>query len=256
MSKKIRVGAFGAFRGKTMIGVLADHPDAELVAVCDKYEPLLEEVRDLAAAHNIEVACYTDFEEFFKHDMDAVVLANYANEHVPYAVRLLKSGRHVMSEVLPCANMAEAVALIEAVEESGKVYAYAENYCYMQRTFEMWRRCAEGDIGEVTYAEGEYVHDCSSIWPQITYGEPDHWRNTVHAFFYCTHSIGPMFTISGLRPVEVTGFAMPGNRAEMLNMGCRGSGEGERPPKKAPFSIGVHHPSALGLDARHSSAVG
>ena len=130
MSKKIRVGAFGAFRGITMITVLADHPDAELVAVCDKYEPLLQQVRDLAAAHNIEVACYTDFEEFFKHDMDAVVLANYAHQHAPFAIRCLRAGKHVMTEVLPCATIAEGIQLIEAVEETGLVYAYAENYCY------------------------------------------------------------------------------------------------------------------------------
>ena len=76
----------------------------------------------------------------------------------------------------------------------------------MDRTFEMWRRYENGDIGEVTYAEGEYVHDCSSIWPQITYGDRNHWRNRMHSAFYCTHSIGPMMTITGRRPVQVVGF--------------------------------------------------
>ena len=38
--KKIRVGVFGAARGFTMIRVLSQHPDAELVAICDRYEPL------------------------------------------------------------------------------------------------------------------------------------------------------------------------------------------------------------------------
>lgn len=128
MANKIRIGVFGAFRGKTMIQVLAYHPDAALVAVCDRHRPLLDEVGKLAEEAHIQVALYEDFEEFFQHDMDAVVLANYANEHAPYAIRLLRAGRHVLSEVLPCQTMAEAVALIEAVEESGKVYAYAENY--------------------------------------------------------------------------------------------------------------------------------
>ncbi|HIW73857.1 MAG TPA: Gfo/Idh/MocA family oxidoreductase [Firmicutes bacterium] len=209
MKQKIRVGVFGAYRGKCMIDVLAGHPDAELVAVCDKNEYCLGEVEKLAAEKQTEIALYRDFEEFFKHDMDAVVLANYANEHAPYAIRLLRSGRHVMSEVLPCETMAQAVALIEAVEESGRVYCYAENYCYMDHTFEMWRRYADGDIGEVMYAEGEYVHDCSSIWPQITYGDRNHWRNRMHPAFYCTHSIGPMLTITGRRPVQVVGFETP-----------------------------------------------
>jgi len=108
--------------------------------------------------------------------------------------------------VLPCETMAQAVALIEAVEESGKVYAYAENYCYMWHTFEMRKRYEKGEIGEVQYCEGEYVHDCSAIQPGITYGDPEHWRNNMYPNFYCTHSFGPLMTITGCRPVKVTGF--------------------------------------------------
>lgn len=202
---KLKIGVFGAARGKTMINVLLKHPDAELVAVCDKYTPPLDEVKNEADAKGLKVALYADFEDFFKHDMDAVILANYANEHATFGVRLLRSGRHIMSEVLPCETMAQAVELIEAVEQTGLVYAYAENYCYMDRTFEMWRRYARGDIGRVTYGEGEYIHDCSSIWPRITYGDPKHWRNRMHPFFYCTHSLGPLLMMTGERPASVTG---------------------------------------------------
>ena len=218
MSGKLKIGVFGGYRGMTMITVLMGHPDAELVAVCDKVQWILDNVKNEAEKHGQTVACYNNFEDFFKHDMDAVVLANYANEHAPYAIRLLRSGRHVLSEVLPCETMAQAVELIEAVEESGCVYAYAENYCYMAHTFEMWRRYQNGDIGEVMYAEGEYVHDCSSIWPGITYGERNHWRNRMHPAFYCTHSIGPMLTITGRRPVQVVGFeTMP--HPDMIALG-------------------------------------
>ncbi len=210
---KIRIGVFGAYRGMTMVKVLAKHPDAMLVAVCDKYRPALDKVRALAEENGLSVALYEDFEAFFAHDMDGVVLANYANEHAPYAVRLLKSGRHVLSEVLPCETMVQAVALIEAVEASGKVYAYAENYCYMWHAFEMRRRYEAGEIGEVQYAEGEYIHDCAAIWPGITYGERDHWRNNIYPTYYCTHSVGPMMTITGRRPVRVSGFVTQDNAA-------------------------------------------
>ena len=211
MGEKIKIGVFGAYRGMAMINVLADHPEASLVAVCDKFEPALKKVKKVADEHNIDVALYTHFDEFEKHDMDAVVLANYANEHAIYAVRLLKGGKHVLSEVLPCETMAQAVELIEAVEQSGKVYAYAENYCYMAHSFEMRRRYERGDIGDVMYAEGEYIHDCASIWPDITYGEPEHWRNNMYPTFYCTHSMGPMMTITGRRPVRVSAFVTPNN---------------------------------------------
>ncbi|MBO4299615.1 MAG: Gfo/Idh/MocA family oxidoreductase, partial [Clostridia bacterium] len=156
MAGKVKIGVFGAYRGMTMINVLLRHPDAELVAICDKYRPALEKAGKAAEEAGLQLALYENFEDFFRHDMDAVVLANYANEHATFAIRLLRSGRHVLSEVLPCETMAQAVELIEAVEESGKVYAYAENYCYMWHTFEMRERYERGEIGEVMYAEGEY----------------------------------------------------------------------------------------------------
>lgn len=206
MDKKVRVGVFGGYRGNTMIQVLSHHPDAELVAVCDKYQPILDKVVGEARESGIDVALFNNFDDFLQYDMDAVVLANYADEHAVYAIRCLERGLHVLSEVLPCQTMSQAVELIEAVEKSKKVYAYAENYCYMQSTFEMWQKYEQGTIGQVEYCEGEYIHDCSAIWPSITYGDRNHWRNRMPATFYCTHSIGPMLTVTGRRPVQVVGF--------------------------------------------------
>ncbi len=206
---KLKIGVFGGYRGKTMINVLLQHPDAELVAVCDKYEPILEEIQKSAEEVGTKVATYTSFDEFIEHDMDAVVLANYATEHATFAVRCLNKGLHVMSEVLPCETMAQAVELVEAVERTGKVYTYAENYCYMRHTFEMWRRFRTGEIGDVVYMDGEYIHDCAMVWPLITYGDPTHWRNRLTPNFYCTHSLGPLLTITGQRPMQVVGFETP-----------------------------------------------
>lgn len=204
--KKVRIGVFGGGRGMTMIQQLLNHPDAELVAVCDKYEPLLQKVKSTADEYHVDVALYSEFEKFIEHEMDAVVLANYAHQHAIYAVKCLNAGKHVMSEVLPAETPAQLVELVETVEKTGLVYAYAENYCYMKAPFEMWKRYKNGDVGEIQYAEGEYIHDCSAIWPNITYGEREHWRNRMFPTFYCTHSCGPMITISGLRPVKVVGF--------------------------------------------------
>ena len=206
---KLKIGVFGAHRGMSMIDVLLAYPEADLVAVCDMHLPSLEKVRSRANDANMEVALYENFEDFIKHDMDAVVLANYATEHATYAVRCLDLGLHVLSECLPCETMAQAVELVEAVERSGKVYAFAENCCYMTYAWEMWQKYQEGKLGEVTYAECEYLHDCTAVWPQITYGDPNHWRNLMHPNFYCTHSLGPIITATGRRPVQVVGYETP-----------------------------------------------
>lgn len=210
--KKVRIGVLGGCRGGSLLTYCKVSDKAELVAICDKNEEVLDWLRRDLGTEGITY--YNRFEDFLKHDMDAVVLANYANEHAPFAIRCMEAGLHVYSEVLPCATMKEAVELIEAVERTGKVYAYGENYCYMGAPLEMRKLYREGKIGQIEYAEGEYIHNCESLWPSITYGERDHWRNQMNAFFYCTHSLGPIIHITGLRPVSVVGFEGPFNERQ------------------------------------------
>ncbi len=220
--KKIRLGVLGGYRGRSMIrfGHLMTGQDVELVAVCDKLPEVLERQRKMCGD---SVAYYADFNDFIKHDMDAVVLANYATEHAPFAIRCMKAGKHVLSEVLPVQTMKEAVELIECVEETGMTYCYGENYCYMPGPAEMKRLYRAGKIGEFEYGEGEYIHNCEPIWHEITYGDPNHWRNNSFVTYYCTHSLGPIIHATGLRPVKVTGFESKQNKRR-LRVGCK-SGE-------------------------------
>lgn len=213
MDRKLKIGVFGGGRGITMAKMIVQNEKdtAELVAVCDQYQPMLDRVKKAAEEAGTQIACYTDFDSFLQHDMDAVVLANYANEHAQYAIRCMKAGKHVMSEVMPCETLAQAIELIETVEQTGMVYTYAENYCYMNHSFEMWRRYRAGEIGEILYGEGEYLHDCAIDWPRLSYGERDHWRSLAYPSFYCTHSLGPILYATGLRPVKVVGFETPHN---------------------------------------------
>ncbi len=206
MEKKVRVGVIGVGRGRSMINYCVNADNAQIVAICDKWEKALDRVRSY---YGESIAYYTSYDEFLKHDMDVVILANYSTEHAPFAVKAMQAGHHVISEVLPFQNMKEAVELIECVEKTGKIYCYAENYCYMEAPWEMRKIYQAGRIGELDYAEGEYIHNCERNWPDITYGDKDHWRNRISAFFYCTHSFGPIRHITGLRPVKVVGFEAP-----------------------------------------------
>ena len=52
----------------------------------------------------------------------------------------LTAGKHVMSETAACHTLGEGVALARAVEKSGKIYMFAENYPYMVYNQEMRRR--------------------------------------------------------------------------------------------------------------------
>ena len=216
---KVRIGVLGGYRGSSMINYCKRASNAEVVAICDKSQEVLDAQR--GNAEGLNVTFYDNFEDFIKHDMDAVVLANYANEHAPFAIRAMKRGLHVFSEVLPVQTMKEAVELIETVEETGKIYAYGENYCYMPAPYEMKKLYKQGKIGEFEYGECEYVHNCEPIWHSITYGEEDHWRNNMYSTFYCTHSLGPIIHATGLRPVKVIGIE-GGKMERHLRTGSKG----------------------------------
>lgn len=223
MKKKIKIGVLGGSRGSVVISYAKRCDDVEVVALCDRSVEVLRAQR--AKFSQLGITFYDSFEEFICHDMDAVFLANYATEHAPYALRALERGMHVFSEVLPVQTMAEAVALVEAVEKTGLTYAFAENYCYMPATREMKKLYTQGIIGELEYAEGEYIHNCESIWPIITHGDEHHWRNNMYSTFYCTHSLGPILHATGLRPVSVVGFE--GNKNERkLRVGAKGASFG------------------------------
>ena len=85
--KKIRIGVMGVYRGTSMINYCVAADNAEVVAICDKWEEGLAIQKE--AYKDYPITWYNNFDEFIQHDMDAVVLANYANEHAPFAIRAM-----------------------------------------------------------------------------------------------------------------------------------------------------------------------
>ncbi len=210
MSDKIRIGVIGGGRGESLL-YGAQAAGMEVVAICEQYEPLAERlVRRLAAA-GVKVEVYRDFDRMLEHELDAVVLANYATEHCDFAIRALRAGKHVLSECMAVSTLAEAVRLAEAVEASDRVYMLAENYPFSANNLEMKRLFREGLIGDFIYGEGEYVHPINpdEFAPLAT--GLDHWRTWIPVTYYCTHSMGPVMQITGTRPVAVNGFVVPRN---------------------------------------------
>jgi predicted dehydrogenase len=86
----------------------------------------------------------------------------------------LDQGLSVLSETAACRTVGEGVALVEAAERSAGVYMFAENYPYMPFAREMRRRYAAGDIGEVRYAEAEYLDEPADLAAMA--GDRGHWR--------------------------------------------------------------------------------
>lgn len=210
--KKIRVGIFGAGRGMDLAKNLM-MLDCDIVAICDSYEERREKALKIVGN---TATVYEDFDSFIEHDMDAVVLANYFHEHVPYAIKCFEKGLHVFSECMSNGTMAEGVELIEAYEKSNSIYMLAENYPQMKFNLEMQRICKGGTLGKILYAEGEYNHPSDPYDIEFQklcfhYYEKSlrekHWRCYLPTTYYITHSLGPVMRATGATPKKVTAFA-------------------------------------------------
>ena len=199
---KIRVGTLGLRRGE-VIARSADAVGMKLVAVCDTREDRLR-----AVGEQYGVATYTDYDRFLEHDMDAVIVANYFHQHAPFAIRALEAGKHVLSETSACKTLGEGVALARAVEASGRIYMFAENQTYSATIQELKRLCHAGEIGPVRYAEAEYNHPMS--WEEQLWRRPglDHWRQSLPPTYYCSHTMGPLMTITDTMPISVNALAI------------------------------------------------
>ena len=206
MRRRIKIGVLGAGRGRSFMNV-ADAVGFELVAICDNWpEKLAAAGTDLGCS----VTSYAGYDAFLRHPgLEAVILCNFFHEHAPFAIRALEAGMHVMSECAACGTLAEGVALTRAVERSGKIYMFAENYPYMAYNQEMKRLYEEGAVGSFRYGEGEYVHPDPAVVKLARSVGTNHWRNWMPATYYCTHALAPVMFITDTRPVKVNGFVVP-----------------------------------------------
>jgi predicted dehydrogenase len=217
MGKAVRVGVLGLRRGAALAR-LAQLAGMQVVAVCERDDQRRHAAKALGAA------AYRDVEPFLDHAMDAVILVNDFDQHAPVAIHALDRGLSVLSETAACRTLAEGVALVEAAERSAGIYMFAENYPYMPFTREMRRRYAAGDIGEVRYAEAEYLDEPADLMAMAN--NRAHWRARLPATYYCTHSLAPVAAITGTRPVQVSGPHGPAARRRWSGP----AGVGDGPP--------------------------
>lgn len=212
-SRPLRLAVVGGRRGRAFAGALDALSDQlHLTAVCD----LSEQVLSAWAEAHPEVRTHQRFEDLLADDeVDAVFLATPLTLHAQQAIAALRAGKHVLSEVIANVTVDEAWQLVEAVEQSGRTYMLAENYCFMRPNLLVRNLAASGALGRLTYLEGAYLHDCRHLMhtPDGELTWRAQLRTEVSSIYYPTHSLGPLAqwlrAANGAddRLATVTGFA-------------------------------------------------
>ena len=189
--RPIPVAIAGGQRGEAFCAGLAALADrARLVAICDTRDDVLTRWRERYPG----VAAFTDYDRMLEQSgCRAVVIATPLQFHVEQAIKAMRGGVDVLGEVTAAQDLEDCWALVETVESTGRVYMLAENTCYMRENMAVLRLVQEGKFGEVYYAEGGYIHDCSDLLVDER-GELT-WRGQLRhekrGNWYPTHSLGP-----------------------------------------------------------------
>lgn len=196
--RPVTVAVFGLRRGADLAAHARDHAAGRVVAGCDKDHAL----RERFAARFADAQTVAEYDALLETHSEAVIVANDCPDHAAAAIQALAAGRDVLSEVTAFHRPEEGPALIEAVEGSGRAYMMGENCLYSNAMMELADRARQGVLGELQYAEGDYVHD---VRPLMAAGGEGHWRRSLPALHYCTHPLGPILRAAGVRPVRVLG---------------------------------------------------
>ena len=197
-----RIGLVGVGRGSGYGRVFAGDPRCQIVACCDaKPEAVARFQEELSLP---DEACFTDYEGFVAAEMDIIFLGTPIPFHAEQAVQAFEAGKHVLSEVTAASSVAECQRIVDAVRRTGRRYMLAENCCYWPFVAQWRDLVASGRLGEVMYAEGEYVHDIRNlVYDPVT--QTQRWRANRAPLHYCSHSLGPLLEVMADRIVRASG---------------------------------------------------
>jgi predicted dehydrogenase len=187
----VKLAVIGGRRGAVYNDALAAmQEEVTLTAICDLSEQVLAEWQK----RHPGIATFESLDRLLEvGDCDAVFVATPMEMHAEHVVRALAAGKHVLSEVIAAVTLDECWQLVQAVETTGLVYMLAENYCYMRPNLIVRQMARQGVFGEITYAEGGYIHDGRHFLFDAD-GAPT-WRaarNRFNGNTYPTHPLGPV----------------------------------------------------------------
>jgi predicted dehydrogenase len=155
---RIRVGAIGTGgRCRYLLSLVAKVPSAEIVAVCDAYEPRRAEIREKLAPGARE---YLDYRQLLeRNDIDAVFIGAPDHWHVAMTMDAVRAGKDVYVEKPVSHTIEEGERLIHAVAETQRVVQVG----YQQRSWDIFKLgndiVRSGRLGHVTLVLSSWYQD-------------------------------------------------------------------------------------------------
>lgn len=201
----IRVAIAGLGFGAEFILIYQRHPDAELVAICQRSESNINEIGDRydIAKH------YLNYEELLKDpEIDAVHINTPIPNHGEQSIQVLKAGKHVACTVPMVTTVEECAEIVRLCEETGLKYMMMETVVYAREFLYMKELYENGELGKIQFLKASHQQDMDG-WPNYWPGLPP--------MNYATHCVGPVLGLTQSEAVEVSCFSSGTIRKELIS---------------------------------------
>jgi predicted dehydrogenase len=182
-NKKINIAIIGLGFGAEFIPIYKHHPNANLVAICQRTRSKLDEIGN---AFEIEKR-YTDYDELLKDpDIDAVHINTPIPDHGIQSIKALKAGKHVACTVPMATTVKECEEIVNLSVSNNLTYMMMETVVYAREFLFMKELYEKGELGKLQFIKASHQQDMDG-WPNYWPGLPP--------MYYATHCVGPVLGI-------------------------------------------------------------
>ena len=157
---KLGAGVIGLRMGASHVAGFKEHPDVDVVAVCDVRE---ETAWKVAEEYGVETWS-TDYREVVeREDVDIVSVCTPDHLHREHVVAALEAGKHVLCEKPMALTSEDCEAMIAEADRSGRQLMVGQ-VCRFAPGFRTAKQIVRsGRIGELFFVESEYAHNYTKV---------------------------------------------------------------------------------------------
>ncbi|WP_425237535.1 Gfo/Idh/MocA family protein [Ulvibacterium sp.] len=203
-AKKVNIAIIGLGFGAEFIPIYQKHPNANLVAICQRNETKLNELGDTFGIKKR----YTSYDDLLLDmEIDAVHINTPIPDHGLQSIKALKAGKHVACTVPMATTVEECMEIVELTQKKGLTYMMMETVVYAREFLYMKELYEQGQLGKIQFLKASHQQDMDG-WPNYWPGLPP--------MHYATHCVGPVLALTRGEAEYVSCFGSGTIREELI----------------------------------------
>ena len=146
-NEKCRLGVIGpGSRGRFLMSFLVQNPKVDIVALCDIYQPSIDEALKLAPKAKV----YGDYRELLENNnIDAILVATPLSSHCKIVMDAFDAGKHVFCEKTIGFTMEECFRMYNKHRSTGKIFFTGQQRLFDPRYIKAMEMIHAGTFGEI-----------------------------------------------------------------------------------------------------------